>query len=208
MPIGPWTGRPEGLLSCERIRPDLELDDLPLRALAAFDVPDEVRAVVRVERAALPSCARVVDAPVHPARIEAERVRNAQFGPVARPRIQCEQRVGVRSGGERCVGAEAGDVVLIHPVVIVEVSGDVRAFQLRTGGLIQRPAFAALAAVDLRGSVEVLALAYVETREVAAGRERGPHHAVAVDVHAARIEAGLRHLEDLRLAGRWRVAPA
>ena len=83
-----------------------------------------------------------------------------------------------------------------------------RAFQLRAGRLIERPAFAALAAVDLRRAVQVLALAHVEAGEMAARGERRPDDAVAVDVHAARIEAGLRHLEDLRLAGRRRVVAA
>src|SRR5262249_12527658 len=52
--------------SSQRIRADLELCDLAFRALAAFDVPDEVRAVIRVQRAALPSGVRVIDAAVHP----------------------------------------------------------------------------------------------------------------------------------------------
>ena len=82
------------------------------------------------------------------------------------------------------------------------------ALQLGTGRLIQRPSFAALAAVGLRRTVEILALAHVEAGEVAACRERRPHDAVGVDVDAARIEARLRHLEDLRLAGGRRIVAA
>ena len=39
----------------QRVWPQLELDDLSLRALAAFDVPHEVRSVIGVERAAFPA---------------------------------------------------------------------------------------------------------------------------------------------------------
>ena len=49
-------------LSRQRIRADLHLDDLASGAFAALDVPDEVRAVIRVERPPLPSGARFVDA--------------------------------------------------------------------------------------------------------------------------------------------------
>src|SRR5438094_737113 len=66
----------------ERIGPDLELDDLALRTFSAFDVPDEVRAVVRVERTTFPTGIRIVDAAVEPARVEAERVRHAQRRPL------------------------------------------------------------------------------------------------------------------------------
>ena len=78
----------------------------------------------------------------------------------------------------------------IHPVVIVEVGRNVRALQLRTVGLIQRPAFLALAAVGLLRTGQVLALAHVEAGQMAAGGQRRPDDAVAVDVDTARIEAG------------------
>src|SRR6185436_13375397 len=80
----------------ERVRPDLELDDLSFRALPALDVPDEVRAVVRVQATPLPSGAGIVDAAVHAARVEAEGIRHPQRDPLARLRIQREQRVGIR----------------------------------------------------------------------------------------------------------------
>src|SRR5262245_34616454 len=74
-------------LAGQRIRANLELDDFALRSLSAFDVPHKVRAVVRPERAALPageSSGRigVVDAGVHTARIEAERIGNAHRDPL------------------------------------------------------------------------------------------------------------------------------
>src|SRR4029450_10856017 len=52
------------LLSRQRIGTNLELDDLALGPFAALDVPDEVRAVVRVQRAAFPSGIGIVDAAV------------------------------------------------------------------------------------------------------------------------------------------------
>src|SRR5438552_12517132 len=85
----------------QRIRADLELHDLALRALSAFDMPDKMCPVVRVKRPALPSGASVVDAPVHAARVEAERIRDAQRRPLARLRVEREQRVGIRSCRKR-----------------------------------------------------------------------------------------------------------
>src|SRR5687768_13212674 len=70
--------------ACQRIGPHLELHQLALGPLAAFDVPHEVRAVVGVERAALPAAVGVVDAAVEPAGVEAERIRNAQRHPAPR----------------------------------------------------------------------------------------------------------------------------
>jgi len=77
----------------ERIGPDLEVHGFAERALAAFRVPDQVRAVVRPEAAPFPTGRRIVDAAVEPAVIEAERIRHAQRRPVARCGIQHEQRV-------------------------------------------------------------------------------------------------------------------
>src|SRR5437762_5384619 len=102
----------------ERIRPNLEVHDLAFGPLAPFHVPDEVRAVVRPESAALPPGVRIVDASVHAARIEAKGVRHAQRRPFSRLGIEGEQRIRVRSGGERRVDAESRAVCPIHPVVL------------------------------------------------------------------------------------------
>src|SRR5690606_30012229 len=185
----------------ERIRADLHLDELALRALAALDVPDEVRAVVRVERTSLPAGCRVVDATVHAALIEAERIRHAERQPLAGLRVEREQRVRVRPGRERRVLAEARDVVLIDPVVIVEVGRDIGIAVFRAGRLVKRPALGAMLAVDRLRSVQHAALRAIEAREVTARRERRPHDAVRIDVDAARIDAALRNLVQLRDAG-------
>src|SRR5687768_12354209 len=136
-------------LPLKRIVADLELHHLALGPLAAFDVPHEVGAVVRPQGATLPPGLRIVDARVHAARVEAERIRHAQRDPLTRLRIEHQQRVGVRSVGQRRVSAEAHHVMPIHPVVIVEVGWDVRAFERRSVRLIERPALRAVRAVEL-----------------------------------------------------------
>src|SRR5690606_38056618 len=78
---------------CERIRADLHLDELALCAQAALNMPNEVRAVIRVDRPSLPPERRVVDAPVHAALIEAERIRHTERVPLAGLRVQREQRI-------------------------------------------------------------------------------------------------------------------
>src|ERR1019366_8002026 len=136
------------------------------------------------------------------------RIRNAEFGPFLRLGVEREQGVGVRSRGERRVGAEARDVVLVDPRIVVEVGRDVGVLQLRTVCLVESPAFAALAAIHFGRAVEVFALADVEAGKVAAGGERRPNHAIAGDVEAARIDAAFRHLKDLRDAGLGRILAA
>src|SRR5579863_9335208 len=98
--------------------------------------------------------------------------------------------------------------MLIHPVVIVEVRRNIGPLELGSLCLIERPAFFALAAVDFRGTFQIFAFANVEAGQMAGGGKAGPDHAVAVDIHAARIVAGLRNFEDLRLAGFRRIVAA
>ena len=99
-------------LASQRIRADLELHDLALGTLAAFDVPHEVCAVVGVQRTALPPSVRIIDASVQTAAVEAQRIRNAERGPLLRRRIQRQQRVAVGTGGDRDVLPQADDALL------------------------------------------------------------------------------------------------
>src|SRR6266571_8255177 len=78
------------------------------------------------------------------------------------------------------------------------------ALQLRSGEWIERPALGAMFARGVRAGERSLALAAVETGEMAA-RERCPHHAFAVDVHSARRIAGERRLEHLGERGLRRI---
>ena len=66
----------EDLVS-QRIGTDLELHDLAFSSFSAFDMPDEMRSVVGVERSPFPARIRIVDPPVHAARVKAERIRDA-----------------------------------------------------------------------------------------------------------------------------------
>ena len=120
----------------QRIRPNLEVHDLAFSALSAFDMPHEVGTVIRPEPAAFPAGVRIVDAPVHTARIESEGIRNAQLDPLICLRIERQHRVGIGSGGERSIFSESRYVVLIHPIVIVKVRRNLSTLQLRTIGLI------------------------------------------------------------------------
>ena len=121
-------------LARQRIGSDLELHGLAERSLPSFRVPDQVRAVIGPEPTAFPTRRRIVDSAIEPAMIEAERVRHAQRRPVAGLGIEHQQCVGVRTRRDRRVRAEARDVVLVDPVVVVEVGRNVRALEARTVG--------------------------------------------------------------------------
>src|SRR5262249_11264490 len=99
----------------------------------------------------------------------------------------------------RCVLAEPADVVPVDPGVVARLDAvlvfDAR-LEGRAGHAMQLPAFRTVIAGRL-GAVEHLALAAVELAEMAA-RERGPEHAVAVDVAAAAAIARQRRRIDFR----------
>src|SRR5690348_13199765 len=116
-------------------------------------------AVVGIQRAAFPPGTGIVNASVHAAGVEAQRIGDAEIGPLPARGIQRDQRIGIRSGDKWSVGTEPDYVLLIDPIEIVEVGGNVGALEFGTGSLIQRPTFLALGAVDLLGSGQVLALA-------------------------------------------------
>ena len=87
--------------------------------------------------------------------------------------------------------------MLIDPAVVARLGAVLAdAFEAGAGILIQRPAFGAVIAGRGR-PIEHPALAPVEAADVAA-RKRDPHHALAVDIAAARAEAGHGHVVDFR----------
>src|SRR5581483_13608 len=89
--------------------------------------------------------------------------------------------------------------------VIGGAVGIAHALELRAGEAIERPALGALLAGRRGRAVErALALAAIEAGELAA-RQRGPDHALAVDVDAARTIGALRRLVDLGQRGLRRV---
>src|SRR5580700_8870184 len=154
-------------LAGQRIRPHLELHDLAFGALPAFNVPDEVGTVIGIESSAFPAGIGIIDTGIHTARVEAQWIGDAEVGPLLGLGIEGDQGVGIRAIGKGYVYAQAYDVMLVDPIVVMEVSWDVRAFQLRTLGLIERPAFRALAAIHLLLAGQVLALADIEAGQVA-----------------------------------------
>src|SRR5262249_15180915 len=129
-------------LSSQWIRSHLEMNDLPLGTLSAFDVPDEVRTVVGPETTSLPVCRiGIVDTSIHTARIETERIRNAEMDPRIVLSIEREQRIRIRSCREWRILAQSRNVLLVHPIEVLEVRRNIRALQLRTVCRIERPAF-------------------------------------------------------------------
>src|SRR5215831_1384740 len=176
------------------------MNDLPFGTLSAFDVPDEVRTVVGPETTSLPVCRiGIVDTSVHTARIETERIRNAEMDPRIVLSIEREQRIRIRSCRERRILAQSRNVLLVHPIEILEVGRNIRTFQLRTVSRIERPAFFALAAIGLGRAIEVLAFPDIEAGKLAAACKIGPDDAVGIDVDTAGIEAGIGNPEDGRL---------
>src|SRR5262245_36386693 len=59
-----WSPPVRRQLASQRVGPNLEVHHLALRTLAAFDVPEEVRAVLRPQAAALPPAVRIIDAAI------------------------------------------------------------------------------------------------------------------------------------------------
>src|SRR5262249_34834342 len=160
-----------------------------------FDVERRAIAEGRPQPAALPATVRIVDAAVHPFGIVAHRVGDAHIDPIAVD--QREQRLIGVAGRDRNVLAEPRRVELVDPGVIARLgrTGVCHVLQLRTRERIERPAFRAVLAGCGRAIERALALAAVEARHVTAG-ERNPRDAVAVDVMAARAEAGRGYLVD------------
>src|SRR6266513_1546059 len=193
----PFARKSESPSVRERIRAQLELQDLRPGAFAALDVERSPGGIGRPQGPSLPAGARVVDAAIEPLRVKTHGVRHAENHEF--PVLERKQRVVGVAGRDRRIAAQSEGVVLIHPRVIARL-GAARvghALQLRSGERIERPAFGAVLARGARAVERSLALAPVETREMSA-RERRPDDAFAIDVHAARRIAGERRLEHFR----------
>src|SRR3954452_24702441 len=107
---------PNSKLLSERVGTQLKAHHLAGRSLAGFHVERRSRADGRVQAAPLPSRFRVVDAAVHPFRVEADRVRDAQHHPL--PVFQREQPFGCVARVDWRVLAEAERIMPVHPRVI------------------------------------------------------------------------------------------
>src|SRR5262249_49928617 len=111
------------------------------------------------------------------------------------------QRIRLISGGDRHIGAEPQNVVLVYPDEIRVLFGARIALETRSRQRIERKDLGAFFPLLSAGAVEwALALSPIETGDVAAV-ERQPSDAVAINIHAANPEAGQRDLVDLGQRG-------
>src|ERR1700730_6245029 len=191
------------LLLREGVGAKLEVHGHRLHPLAAFDEPRRAIAAAGPQPAALPASIRIVDASIEPLGVEALRIRYAQRDHLAvLERDQTIHEVGRRY---RDILSEAERVVLVDPAVVARLGAVIAyAFEAGAGIFVKRPALRAVIAGRLRSVERTFALAPVKAANMAA-RERHPHDALAVDVAAARAEARLRHVIDLREGGFRRV---
>src|SRR3981189_2891993 len=171
----------------QRIRAKLEVHGHRLHALATFDQPRRPIAAAGPQPATFPAGVGIVDAAVKALGVEAERIRHAQRDHLAV--LEGDQAIHLVGGGHRHVLAEAERVVLVDPTVVARLGAVFAdAVEARPRILVERPALRAMIAGRLWSVERTLALAPVEAADVAA-RERNPHHALAVDIAAARAEA-------------------
>src|SRR5687768_9540722 len=164
--------------------PNLELHYLTCRPLAALHVERRPRADGGPEPSPLPALRRVVDAAVHPLRVEPERVGYAHRHPV--PAAERQQSFRGVARVNRRVRAESRSVELIDPRVVAALGtadiGHARVLRKRLG--IERPPFTAMLTGGFRPIERRFAFAAIEARHVAA-RKCHPCDAVAIDVHPA-----------------------
>src|SRR5438094_143456 len=101
---GQWTG------------PQLKVQNLARRSLAPFHMKRRPRADRRPKPASLPSRVGIVDPTVHPLRVEAHRIGNAQNDPLAV--LEREQRLRLVARVDWHILAESERVELVHPRVV------------------------------------------------------------------------------------------
>src|SRR5262249_14159748 len=153
-------------LVSQRIGTKLEVHDDRLLTLAAFHEPRRAVAAGRPDPAALPPSGRVVDAPVEPLGVEAQRIRNAQHDHLAV--LQRDQSVVDVAGRHRHGVAEPERFVLVDPRVIARFGAVLAdALEARPRILIEGPALGAVIAGRFRPVERALALAPIEAANVA-----------------------------------------
>src|SRR5262249_2541312 len=158
----------------------------------AFNQPRRAIAARRPQPAPLPAGIGIVDAAVESLGVEAERIRHPQRDHLAV--FERDQPVHEIGGRHRDGLAAPDGVVLVAPAVVARLGAVLAdAFEARPRILVERPALRAMIARRLWSVERAFALAPVEAADVAAG-ERHPDDALAVDVAAARTEAGQRNV--------------
>ena len=131
--------------------------------------------------AALPSGVGIVDAAIHVAGVEIQRIRHAHGDELFCLGQKRDQRIRARSVHDRHVLAQAQGVVAVHPVVIEVVRRNVGSLELRARHGIERPALGALLSRRFRAVERPFALAPVEAGQIVAARQRHPHQAIGID---------------------------
>src|SRR5258705_269500 len=100
----------------ERVGPHLEVHYFTRSSLAGLHVKWRAGADRRVEPAPFPARFRIVDAAVHPFRVETDRIGNAEHDPLAV--LEDEQSFRRVARVDRNVLAEAERVVPVDPRVV------------------------------------------------------------------------------------------
>src|SRR5215471_10259630 len=135
------------------------------RGVDAFDMHRGAVAGGHPQTTALPASIGVVDAAVEALGKEAHRIRHAQLDHPAAD--QCMERIRLVASGDRDVGAEPQDVVLVDPGVIRIFLRTRIALKARSGDRIERKALGTFLPKLRAGPVErALALAAVEACDV------------------------------------------
>src|SRR5688500_15438496 len=137
-------------LTGQGVRPKLELEHLAWRPPSSFSMERRPAGVGRPERPALPAGVLIVNPAVHRFRVEAHRIRDAHHHIASVHEHQ--QRIRPASGGDRDVGPQTEDVVLIDPRVIARVgtAGIGGAPEVRPRIRIESPALRAVLSRCLR----------------------------------------------------------
>src|SRR5258706_12092710 len=204
-------------LFCERIRADLELDELGARAFAAFLMPRRITREGRPQTTSLPARPRIVDAALCRPREESHRVRDAQLDKLPGLRDKSQQRIGIHRAGDGYILAKTQRVVSVNvrQVQKIRVVGSVGgryALERRARLQVNTPTFGAVLARRGR-SIRHLALSTVEARHVVGATPVEPDDPAGVDAHTTRPVNGgriasARCLEHFGLAGLRRIGPA
>src|SRR5262249_49103725 len=185
----------------QRVGTDLDMHGQGGHALATLLEPRRPITLRRPQAPALPAGLRIVDARVETLGIEAEWVRHAQ-----RHHLAVDERreaVVFICGRDRHVIAETNRIVLIDPGVVARLGAVVAdAGKTRPGIFVEGPALGAMIASRNRTEKRAFAFGAIEAAEMATG-ERDPHHALGIDVAAARTKARHWNVVDFRQLGLW-----
>src|SRR5215831_10749654 len=100
----------------ERVRANLELEDLACGPFSAFDVEWSSCGECRPDAFAFPTRARIINPAVDSLRIETHRVWNAQTYEFAIH--QSQKRFGFVAGCERYIFAQAEHIEVVYEVVV------------------------------------------------------------------------------------------